>query len=259
MVYINENIDIRKSKSDCKYDKHNLRLLNDYKNENIDLSKSHLNQIQVLQERKHNKRLNGVETFNFVLSCQSDNINESNKYLREFLVNFKQKWFPDHKLNYWAIHNDESSPHIHFEISAYNEKTKKWDARTKLTPDFFKKVKEWERQYNEKLIKTQPEKYRQKVKDKELELMREKHKSAKNNIEKMKSLIQKQHKVLNKEQVKINQFKDYVNETNEIREELENNRNIAIQLLNDWNQEVQEIDRTLEELDNLTNIETQLN
>ncbi len=264
MILINQNLNLKKSHHNdyIALYIHCFRLgnLDHKKNKNINKDKVSLNQMIQVNDKLDNERKNGVESFNFVFTCENDgsSLEEVNDFLNEYVDSFYNEFFAKgndkHKLIYKTIHNDEGKPHIHFCISSYNDSLNKWDSRDFMNKDRVQKMKDWEKDFIENKLKNESHKFKWKEPDKELKELRQKHKFIKNNIKGLKAYLEKNKNwISNLIKEKEEYLKDKVEEmklyqqVNDINNQL-NNEEETLNWFNDMKKQFKEDIDNLKEL-----------
>ncbi len=184
MIKINNNIDIRKSTKleSQAIARHNERLHTYYTNENINKELSHLNTYKQFNEERTNERVNGVQTFNCVFTISFDRNNnkefkEADKFANHYIKELKNNFFPNNDLISKNWHLDETTPHIHFSFSAYDNELNKFNARQQMNRTLLRDIKTWEKEFINGTIEKQPKIYELKesilTKDQRQELSKE--------------------------------------------------------------------------------------
>lgn len=123
-----------------------------------------MNEDQEIIKRK-NPRKNGVAIFTGVFTLVLENQEErnptlTNEIIKDYVKEITDIEFKGHDLVAYQIHNDETNPHVHFQVSAWNNEKQKFDGwefmpRAKLQQikkTELKVIEELARKYNNLIV-----------------------------------------------------------------------------------------------------------
>lgn len=258
-----------------------------YQNKNIETDKSFLNYYSSSGFDNHNEIFKNYKTFrtrkdkiitsfNLVHTIQDPNFKEFKKayfkdgkfffnseesqkkynlymdYFKKY-IDFIRHKFLDHQAIGVSIHLDETNPHIHLQISAYNTKLKKFDRKSFMTRSFLKRFKQAEKDFIKSYVSQKEnmifkKSFYTEEFNKELKQDRLIFNDIKNDIEKYKSVAKD---ITDKFKYKSEyyQYLDY-DELLEFKEDLDNIYNQAKNIVNWVNDNEYKIDNLISKKQN---------